>query len=56
MSDVSVREQCMHMGCVCEAPAGENYCSPHCEATAYEESCACGHPECQAESSVSQTV
>jgi hypothetical protein len=58
MSDVPTQDQCMHIGCVCAAPAGENYCSPHCEGTPYEESCACGHADCQTEAkaSASQTV
>jgi hypothetical protein len=56
MSEVSANEQCLHIGCVCAAPAGENYCSPHCEGTPYEERCDCGHADCQTETSVSQTV
>src|SRR5688572_26528303 len=40
-------DQCRHIGCVCEPLAGENYCSPHCEGTAFETPCACGHAECQ---------
>src|SRR5688572_28280220 len=41
-------DQCRHIGCVCKPLAGENYCSPHCEGTAFESSCGCDHAECQA--------
>jgi hypothetical protein len=46
-TETSIPDQCRHMGCVCEPLAGENYCSPHCEGTAYEDRCDCGHDECQ---------
>lgn len=47
--DIIPTDQCRHIGCVCQPLAGENYCSPHCEGTAFETHCGCGHAECQAE-------
>lgn len=53
MSDIPASEQCMHMGCGCAPGVGENYCGSHCEGTPYEESCGCGHADCQPKASVS---
>jgi hypothetical protein len=45
--------RCAHAPCTCSAPAGELYCSEHCEQAQAASSdsvtaggCGCGHPGC----------
>jgi hypothetical protein len=52
------KQKCRHPGCACEAPAGKEYCSEHCEQAAKKGStqgsatqdsqsgCGCGHSAC----------
>lgn len=42
---------CEHMGCMCLAEPGEDFCSDHCrqhasDPTHEEHRCECGHPAC----------
>jgi hypothetical protein len=45
-------EKCAHSRCGCDAPDGEDYCSPSCRdfATRVEGECSCGHAGCVDES------
>jgi hypothetical protein len=50
MADKHDERKCNHEICNCRVPEGEDYCSPHCEATDSGEvmniNCDCGHPNC----------
>jgi hypothetical protein len=47
MADKSNQNQCAHPSCVCSVSAGEEYCSPYCEAAPETEIlCGCGHNAC----------
>ena len=46
---IDSKKKCKHIPCLCEVPAGEDYCGQRCKNAGNEEveiACDCDHPAC----------